>query len=124
MKNRYGCNRLCLENEFFYLIQQTRIGGGFIFCNQIQIGQTRDRKPVVAKEISAFYQAFPSYAAVIEKEGLNHPADLHLIGSWQAILDGLAKYAEAGVTDLRIGIAAHDEAAETATREALADHLG
>jgi alkanesulfonate monooxygenase SsuD/methylene tetrahydromethanopterin reductase-like flavin-dependent oxidoreductase (luciferase family) len=77
-----------------------------------------------AKEISAFYQAFPSYAAVLEKEGLDHPADLHLIGSWQAILDGLAKYAEAGVSDLRIGIAAHNDAAETATREALANHLG
>lgn len=77
-----------------------------------------------AKEISAFYQAFPSYAAILEKEGLDHPADLHLIGSWQAILDGLAKYAEAGVTDLRIGIAAHDDAAQSATREALANHLG
>ena len=77
----------------------------------------------VAKQVSAFYQAFPSYAAVIAKEGLDHPADLHLIGSWQEILDGLAKYAAAGVTDLRIGIAAQDSAAEMATREALANHL-
>ncbi|MFT5445578.1 MAG: 5,10-methylenetetrahydromethanopterin reductase [Gammaproteobacteria bacterium] len=77
----------------------------------------------LAKEVSAFYHAFPSYAAVLDKEGLDHPADLHLIGSWQAILDGLAKYAESGVTDLRIEIAAHNADARVATREALANYL-
>jgi hypothetical protein len=82
------------------------------------------RAYAVAEKISAFYQAFPSYAAIIAKEGLEHPADLHLIGNWQEVLDGLAKYAEAGVPDLRIGIAAHDEVAERATREALVNHLG
>lgn len=35
-----------------------------------------------------------------------------------------ARYADAaGVTDLRIGIAAYDDATETTTREALANHL-
>ncbi len=77
----------------------------------------------VAKAISARYQAFPSYARVLEKEGLADPADLHLIGSWQQVLDGLAAYAEAGVSDLRIEVAAHTEAARDATRMALADYL-
>lgn len=77
----------------------------------------------LAKMISARYQAFPSYAAVLEKEGLADPADLHLIGSWQHILDGLAAYAQAGASDLRIQVAAHTEAASEATRMALADYL-
>jgi len=47
----------------------------------------------------------------------------HLIGSWQQVLDGLAAYAEAGVSDLRIEVAAHTEAAREATRMALAEYL-
>ena len=77
----------------------------------------------LAKTISARYQAIPSYAAVLEKEGLADPADLHLIGSWQQVLDGLAAYAQAGASDLRIQVAAHTEAASEATRMALADYL-
>jgi F420-dependent oxidoreductase-like protein len=77
----------------------------------------------LAKTISARYQAFPSYARVLAQEGLEEPADLHLIGSWQKILDGLAAYAEAGATDLRIEVSAHTEAAREATRMALADYL-
>jgi F420-dependent oxidoreductase-like protein len=77
----------------------------------------------LAKTISAYYQSFPSYARVLAAEGLAEPADLHLIGSWQQVLDGLAAYAEAGATDLRIEVSAHTEAAREATRMALADYL-
>ena len=77
----------------------------------------------LAREISGRYQAYPSYACVIAKEGLADPAQLHLIGRWQQVLDGLAAYAEAGVTDLRIEIAAHEQSAYEATRAALADYL-
>jgi F420-dependent oxidoreductase-like protein len=77
----------------------------------------------LAKRISARYQASPSYARVLAKEGLADPADIHLIGSWQQVLDGLAAYAEAGATDLRIEVSAHTEAARDATRMALADYL-
>jgi F420-dependent oxidoreductase-like protein len=77
----------------------------------------------LAKTISARYQAFPSYARVLAQEGLTEPADLHLIGSWPKVLDGLAAYAEAGATDLRIEVSAHTEAAREATRMALAEYL-
>jgi F420-dependent oxidoreductase-like protein len=91
----------------------------------VRICVTDDRAAALplARAISARYQAFPSYAAVIAKEGLDDPADLHLIGSWQQVLDGLAAYAEAGVTDLRIEVAAHDQQATEASRAALADYL-
>ncbi|MCB1743807.1 MAG: TIGR03564 family F420-dependent LLM class oxidoreductase [Gammaproteobacteria bacterium] len=77
----------------------------------------------LAREISARYQAIPSYARVLAREGLDDPARLHLIGSWQQVLDGLAAYAEAGVTDLRIEVATHSPAAREATQAALADYL-
>ena len=77
----------------------------------------------LAKEVGARYAAWPSYAAVLDKEGLADPGDLHLIGSADRVLDGLARYAEAGVTDLRLEIAAPDREATELSRQALADWL-
>ena len=78
----------------------------------------------LARETATRYRAVPSYAAVQDMEGLDDPAELHLIGSWERILDGLGAYAAAGVTDFRLEVAAHTPAAREATREALAGHLG
>lgn len=78
----------------------------------------------LARETAQRYRQVPSYAAVQDKEGLADPAELHLIGTWERVLDGLGAYAAAGVTDFRLEVAAHDEAAREATRAALADHLG
>jgi 5,10-methylenetetrahydromethanopterin reductase len=91
----------------------------------VRICVTDDFAPAkaLAREISAQYQAFPSYAAVTAHEGLDDPSDLHLIGSWQQVLDGLAAYAEADVTDLRIQIVTPDERSREATRQAIADYL-
>lgn len=77
----------------------------------------------LAQSIGAVYSELPSYAAVLAKEGVSDAADLHLIGSWEHVLDGLAGYAEAGVTDLRIEVVAHDETSRQTTRTALADYL-
>lgn len=91
----------------------------------VRICVTEDRQGAfaLAQTISARYQQFPSYARVLAKEGLANPADLHLIGSWPQVLDGLATYAKAGVTDLRLEVSAHTEAAREATRMALAEYL-
>ena len=56
-------------------------------------------------------------------EGLDDPAELHLIGSWDRVLDGLGQYAAAGVTDFRLEVAAPTPAARESSREALARHL-
>ncbi len=77
----------------------------------------------LAREIAAHYQSNPSYANATRHEGLNDPSDLHLIGNWQQVLDGLAEYAEAGATDLRIQVAAHDALSRETTMDALADYL-
>jgi F420-dependent oxidoreductase-like protein len=78
----------------------------------------------LAGETAARYRTVPSYATVQDMEGVGDPAELHLIGSWDHVLDGLARYAEAGVTDFRLEIAAPDAVSRDATRAALADHLG
>ncbi|MBT5896308.1 MAG: TIGR03564 family F420-dependent LLM class oxidoreductase [Rhodospirillaceae bacterium] len=77
----------------------------------------------LAREISAQYQSNPSYANATKHEGLDDASDLHLIGNWQQVLDGLAEYAEAGATDFRIEVAAHDESSRERTRDALANYL-
>jgi 5,10-methylenetetrahydromethanopterin reductase len=77
----------------------------------------------LARETATRYRAVPSYAAVQDREGNDDPAELHLIGTWERILDGLNAYAEAGVTDFRLEIAAHNSTARDATRAALAQHL-
>jgi F420-dependent oxidoreductase-like protein len=77
----------------------------------------------LAREVAARYAALPSYAAVLDREGLAEPADLHLIGSADEVLDGLGAYAEAGVTDLRLEVAAPDDGSLASSREALAAWL-
>ena len=47
----------------------------------------------LAQETATRYRSVPSYAAVQDREGLDDPAQLHLIGSWERILDGLGAYA-------------------------------
>ena len=91
----------------------------------VRICVTEDRAgaKVLAREISAHYQAIPSYAAVTAHEGLDDPSDIHLIGSWQEVLDGLAAYGEAGATDLRIQIVAHDDKSRAMTADAIAAYL-
>ncbi len=78
----------------------------------------------LAKETATRYRAVPSYERVQDMEGLDDPAQLHLIGSWEQVLDGLAEYAIAGVTDYRLEIAAPDERSREMSREALATYLG
>jgi 5,10-methylenetetrahydromethanopterin reductase len=91
----------------------------------VRICVTDDPAPAreLARATAARYRQVPSYAAVQDREGLAEPADLHLIGSWERVLDGLAAYAAAGATDLRVEVAAPDAASRDATRDALAAHL-
>ncbi len=90
---------------------------------RVCVTQNLDAAKAQAREVGAFYSSLPSYAAVLAREGLNEPADLHLIGSADRVLDGLAAYALAGATDLRIEVVAPDPDSRAETREALAGWL-
>ena len=93
-------------------------------CVTEDTGPAYDAAFAIARTTADRYRQVPSYAKVQDMEGLAEPAQLHLIGSWQRVLDGLAEYAAAGVTDFRLEVAAPDTASREATRAALADHLG
>lgn len=70
---------------------------------------------------AANYAALPSYRAMLDREGIEDPTDLILAGSIDEISAGLARYVEAGATDLRLGVAAPDAAHAAATRDGLAE---
>lgn len=74
-----------------------------------------------ATEAAARYGELPSYRAMLDREGISDPTELILAGSMAEIAEGLAAYAEAGATDLRLGIYAPDDAHAQATRDALAE---
>ncbi len=72
---------------------------------------------------SVMYDNFPTYRGALDREGVASGADLTLAGSVDRIVDGLAEYAAAGATDLRLAIAARTEGERDATRAALVDLL-
>jgi F420-dependent oxidoreductase-like protein len=48
----------------------------------------------------------PSYQAILECEGIRHPADLALVGDEETVSAGIRRYLDAGATDVRISPAA------------------
>jgi 5,10-methylenetetrahydromethanopterin reductase len=69
---------------------------------------------------SVMYDSFPSYRSVLDFEGVESGADLTLAGRPDEVLEGLAGYAEAGATDLRIAIAHRTSEERDATKAFLA----
>lgn len=59
-----------------------------------------DSARATATEALAMYDQVPSYQRVTSREGVSSVADLALIGSAQYVEKGLARYRDAGVTDL------------------------
>jgi F420-dependent oxidoreductase-like protein len=47
-----------------------------------------------------------SYAAVLEREGIGHAADLALVGDEETVAAGIRRYLDAGATDVRVSPAA------------------
>ncbi len=71
----------------------------------------------------AIYGTLPSYAAMFEREGATQPADISLVGTREEVLEHLATYAAAGVTEFSGAlIGTRDE--REATLELLADYTG
>lgn len=91
----------------------------------VTVGVTRapDRRREELRQGSGLYDSFASYRTALDREGVASGADLVLLGSIDVIAEGLAAYAKAGATDLRIGIAAADDHERAATRGALAELL-
>ena len=68
----------------------------------------------------AVYGQLPSYRAMMDREGVNSPAELAIVGDEQTLRDGLARIRDAGATDFNAAIAEVDRGAFDRTFEFLA----
>jgi len=55
-----------------------------------------------AERLFATYGALPSYRAMLDREGAAGPGDIALVGDEDAVRKGIARYSDAGVTDLNL----------------------
>jgi 5,10-methylenetetrahydromethanopterin reductase len=55
-----------------------------------------------AENVFAIYGTLPSYRAMLDREGAAGPGDVALVGDEDAVREGIARYADAGVTDLNV----------------------
>ena len=72
----------------------------------------------IAKSL-AIYPTLPSYKAMLDKEGVENPADIGLLGSEDEVLDGVERFAKIGVTDFAAAEAAATPDERERTRAAL-----
>lgn len=72
-----------------------------------------------AAKIFEVYGQLPSYRAMLDREGVDGPADVALIGSEAEVRAGIERMRSAGVTDFVAVEFTTDEPVATATREVL-----
>ena len=70
------------------------------------------------------YRTLPSYRAMMEREGSDDVRDFVLVGDEQALDAGLARLAEAGVTELEAYVGRVEPGGDRRTLEYLADRAG
>ncbi len=63
-----------------------------------------DKARADAEQVFAIYGTLPSYRAMLDREGAGGPGDIALVGDEDTVRAGIARYAEAGVTDLNVAI--------------------
>ncbi|MCU1699271.1 MAG: F420-dependent oxidoreductase [Mycobacterium sp.] len=64
------------------------------------VSDDTDAARTLAAEELAFYEAIPSYAKVLEREGVHQAGDLAAVGPADAVRKHLQRYLDAGATDL------------------------
>ncbi|MEZ5138263.1 MAG: TIGR03564 family F420-dependent LLM class oxidoreductase [Acidimicrobiales bacterium] len=72
-----------------------------------------------AARVFEVYGSLPSYRAMLDREGVDGPADVALIGTEAEVRAGIERMRSAGVTDFVAVEFLTDEPAATATREVL-----
>lgn len=75
---------------------EPHVTAGVPVCVTDDVDGTRAR----AAKVYAVYGQLPSYRAMLDREGLEGPADLAIIGDEDTVRERLAAFADAGVTDL------------------------
>ena len=79
-----------------------------------------DRARAHAAESLKMYGQLPAYRAMLDREGIAGPADLLVAGAEGEVRAGIAAFAAAGATDLRVAPLAPDAGEAEATRALLA----
>ncbi len=72
----------------------------------VPVAVTEDRSAAFKQANVYFgrYGQLPSYRAMLDREGVESPAEMALLGNEEAVEEKLRDYAEAGVTDLAVQI--------------------
>ena len=78
---------------------QPRIVAAFPVCVTDDVDAARTR----AETVFAVYNTLPSYKAMMDKEGVDGPKDLAIVGTEAEVRDQLTALADVGVTDLNAG---------------------
>lgn len=81
-----------------------------------------EARDIIGKQLNVYGQ-LPSYRAMLDREGVEGPEDVALVGDAAALDDGLARLKEAGVTDFNAAIVSTDDGAFDRTMEFLASRL-
>ena len=79
-------------------------------------------RQAIGKGLS-MYGKLPSYRAMFDREGVDGPADVAIVGSAAEVTDGIAAMAEAGVTDFAASEFFLSAREAQQTRQALAELL-
>ena len=70
-----------------------------------------------------FYEALPSYRAMLDREGAAGPADVAIVGGENVLDDAIARLQDIGITDLRASITSVGGDSEQRTVDYLASKL-
>jgi F420-dependent oxidoreductase-like protein len=91
----------------------------------LQIALTSDPKAAIERlaRRMAVYGQLPSYRAMLDKEGAEHPTDLALVGDEQALDAGLDRLRDLGVSDFEAVIVPVEDGAAERTLEYLESRL-
>ena len=82
----------------------------------VAITDRPDRARDRANRLFQHYAALPSYRAMLEREGVEGPGDIAIVGSEEAVEDQLRHLAELGATDLLATIFPVDGSQTSVTR--------
>jgi len=91
------------------------VAAGVPVCVTSDADAARDR----AAHIFRIYGTLPSYRAMLDREGLDGPADLAVIGDEAAVASVIGRFGDAGVTDFAASEFGGSADEKTRTRELL-----
>ena len=72
-----------------------------------------------AEQVFAVYNTLPSYKAMLDREGVEGPKDLAIVGSEAEVRDRLNELASVGVTDLNAAVFSGNPEESERTRSVL-----